>query len=103
MENQSKSGSQQNITRPKKPVRKSRIGQELTTEKMKVLNYMFDTLCSVRMTAKSYDYGFLSYLVEMAALEAQKEIKQEKQVIYQLSEVSDEGYLAPNMPLKAGR
>lgn len=83
--------------------RKPRIGQGLATEKTKLLQHMFDTLCSVRLTAKSYDYGFLSYLVEMAALEVQKEIKQEKLGTQQMPEVSHERYASPDMPLKAGR
>ena len=89
--------------RIKTPQRKPRIDQDLTAEKIKLLQHIFDTLCSVRLTAKSYDYGFLSYLVEMAALEVQKEIKQEKLGRQRLPEISNERYSAPNMPLKAGR
>jgi len=82
--------------------RKSRIGHEQASEKVKLLEYMFDSLCSVRLTAKSYDYGFLSYLIEMAALEVQKEIKQEKMDKQQTPEFIDEQNPVSEQQFKAG-
>lgn|GEM_PF-4760571 len=47
---------------------------ERATEIIKLLNCMLRNLQSVCLTAKSRDFDFLSYLTEMAVLEAQREI-----------------------------
>ena len=88
-----------------KPIRKVSKAKHFDGdgEQIKLLEYIFDTLCSLRLTAKSYNYGFLSYLIEMSALEVQREIKEARMAVPKRVSVSDKGYAAASMPLKASR
>lgn len=45
------------------------------TDPKRLLEYLFETLCSLRATSKAFDLEFLAYLIEMAALEAENELK----------------------------
>jgi len=73
-----------------------------TTEKIKLLNCMLTSLSTVRLTANSNDFEFLSYLTEMAVLEAQREIHQ-AEMDDQQGENLNQRNAAADMPFKARR
>ena len=45
------------------------------TDPKRLLEYLLETLCSLRATSKTFDFEFLAYLIEMAALEAEHQLK----------------------------
>ncbi len=53
----------------------NKISRDPRTDPKKLLEYIFETLCSLRATAKTFDHLFLAYLIEMAALEAESQLK----------------------------
>jgi len=77
-------------TNNKPPLSKTRSIQNLDAEKFKFLDRMMSALRPMRVTAKSYNFDFLSYLVEMTALEVHREMEQEKMIQQQDSEAITE-------------
>ncbi len=43
-------------------------------DRVRLMQFVFDSLCSLRAATAKFDYPFLSYLIEMAALEARNEL-----------------------------
>jgi len=61
--------------RPRLRHAKSAKSIDPRTDPKRLLEYLFETLCSLRATSKAFDLDFLAYLIEMAALEAENELK----------------------------
>ena len=54
----------------------TKLSRDPRTDPVKLLEYLFETLCSLRVTAKTFDHTFLAYLIEMAVLESEQELKE---------------------------